>query len=109
MLPGLLLETSMAAPLPPTAHRALHVLRFIDVLEDDDPTKLSWTKIGVAISTVFTTVTGFAAMIQSSTDSLAHANWTVFGYAIGLHTVAKGAHEIKRWTETPDDPDAPRT
>lgn len=90
----------MAAQLPPTAGRALRVLRFVDVLEDDDPTKLSWTKIGVALSTVFTTITGAVATVQTVVGTVAHTEWATFAAAIGLHAVTKTAHEVKRYTES---------
>lgn len=89
----------MAVPIPPDAKRSMRVLRFIDVLEDMDPTKLSWTKIGVAWSTVLTVITGTTAAIQTALDSAAHTNWSILAAAVGLHGITKTAHEVKRYTE----------
>lgn len=91
----------MADIVPPqeSAPKWLHRLFFIDLLEDAMPKKISWTKVGVMMSTVFTTVTGAAATIQSVIGTAAHTDWSLFASAIGLHTVTKGMHEMKRYTE----------
>ena len=89
----------MAEPLPQGVGRGLRILRFCDLLEDSDPSKLSWTKIGVACSTICTALTGFTAALQSSVADVAHTDWKAFGLAIGFHAVTKTAHEIKRRTE----------
>ena len=91
----------MALPLPEDAGTWKHLLRFIDLLEDNDPTKLSWTKIGVAWSTLLSIFTGAVTAVQSIVGTVAHTEWTAFAAAIGLHAITKTAHEVKRYTETP--------
>ena len=89
----------MAVPLSPGSSRAMRVLRFLDVLEDDDPTKLSWTKIGVAFTTLLNILTLTTAALQQSIDNIGHTNWQLLLTAGGLHAVTKTAHEVKRRTE----------
>ena len=89
----------MAEKLPDGARWPMHVLRFVDILEDADPTKLSWTKIGVAFTTVLNMVTSGTAAIQAAVGNLGHTDLGLLGTALGLHVVTKGAHEIKRYTE----------
>lgn len=91
----------MTATSPQASSYLMRALRFWDLLEDSDATKLSWTKIGVALSTVLTTVTGAACAVQQVVNTVNHTDWSLFAATIGLHTVTKGAHEIKRWTEAP--------
>jgi len=89
----------MIASLPQGASRWLRALRFADLLEDADPTKLSWTKIGVAFTTVLNFFTMGTATVQQMVGNLGHTDWRLLGGAAGLHVVTKGAHEIKRYTE----------
>ena len=91
----------MAAPLPPGACRLLRVLRFADVLEDDDPTKLSWTKVGVAATTIFSVFTGFFTMVQSALNTAAQTNWALLAAAVSLHGISHGARAFKRVTDNP--------
>lgn len=77
----------------------MRTLRFIDVLEDTDPTKLSWTKIGVAFTTVLNIFTMGTATIQQMVGNIGHTDFGLLGSALGLHVAAKGFHEIKRYTE----------
>lgn len=89
----------MALPLPEGSHLTMRALRFIDVLEDSDPTKLSWTKIGVAFTTLLNMMTAGTAAVREMVGDVAHTDFGLLGMAAGLHVVTKGAHEIKRYTE----------
>lgn len=90
---------ALYAKLPDNAPRKYQILRFWDVMEPSDPTKLSWTKIGVAFSTMFTIITSGATALQHFISTTAQTDWIWMASAIGLHTVTKGAHEMKRITE----------
>ena len=89
----------MAEPLPPEASRILRALRFCDLLEDSDPTKLSWTKIGVAFTTALNILTTGTAALQQAVNNVDHTDWKLLGIAGVLHVVTKTAHEVKRRTE----------
>lgn len=86
--------------LPEGAHLCMRALHFIDILEDSDPSKLSWTKIGVAFTTILNVITMGTATVQQSVGNLGHTDWHLLFGAAGLHVVTKGAHEIKRYTES---------
>lgn len=77
--------------------RALH---FMDVLEDCDPSKLSWTKVGVAFTTILNIVTMGSATVQQVVGNLGHTDWHLLVGAGCLHVATKGFHEIKRYTES---------
>lgn len=82
------------------------VLSFLDLLDDTDQTRLSWTKLGVASSTLLATVTGFATAVQQMIGTVAHTEWQSFAAAIGLHAVTHAARAGVRITQnkaTPDD------
>lgn len=80
-------------------------LSFFDLLDDTDPTRLSWSKIGVASSTVLATVTGFATAVQQFVGSVAHTEWQSFAAAIGLHAVTHAARAGVRSSQRKDAPD----
>ena len=88
-----------SAALAPGASLWMRVLHFIDLLEDEIPDKLSWTKIGVAFTTLLNMVTMGTAAVQTAVGNVGHTDWGLLGSAAGLHLVTKGAHEIKRKTE----------
>ena len=90
----------MVTALPQGASLWLRVLHFADLLEDITPDKLSWTKIGVAFTTILNMVTMGTAAVQAAVGNLGHTDWGLLGSAAGLHVVTKGAHEIKRYTES---------
>jgi len=75
------------------------ILSFCDLLDDTDQSRLSWSKLGVASSTVLTTVTGFTAAIQQISGNVAHTEWQAFGAAIGLHAVTHAARAGVRLTQ----------
>ena len=85
---------------PPKTHvgRALY---FLNVLGDTEPLCLGWTKVGLALSTAFTGVTGAVATVQSMVGSVAHTEWGLFASAIGLHGLSHGIARFKRYQEPP--------
>lgn len=85
-------------PLP-KKHR---VLSFLDLLDDTDQSRLSWTKLGVASSTLLTTVTGFTTAVQTAIGNVAHTEWQGFAAAIGLHAVTHAARAGVRITQAKD-------
>jgi len=84
---------------PPTT-RTARVLYFLNLLGDTDPLCLSWTRVGLALSTVFTAVTGAATAVQQFIGTAAHTDWSLFAAAIGLHGLSHGAARLKRYQET---------
>lgn len=72
------------------------VLSFCDLLDDADPNRLSWSKIGVALSTLMTAVTGFTTAVQGAVGNVAHTEWGAFASAIGLHAISHGARSMVR-------------
>jgi hypothetical protein len=74
-------------------------LYFVNVLGDTHPMCLDWTKVGVALSTCFTVITGGMTAIQQAVDAGAHTSWGLFGAAIGLHGLSHGAYRAKRYLE----------
>lgn len=80
----------------PPKHR---LLSFLDLLDDTNQSRLSWSKLGVASSTVLTTVTGFTAAIQQVVGDVAHTEWQAFVSAIGLHAVTHAARAGVRITQ----------
>lgn len=72
------------------------VLSFCDLLDDSDPSRLSWSKIGVAVSTLMTAVTGFTTAVQGAVGNVAHTEWGAFASAIGLHAISHGARSMVR-------------
>lgn len=76
-------------------------LYFLNVLGDTNPLCLDWTKVGVALSTVFTVVTGAVATVQTVVDRVAHTDWGLFASAIGLHGLSHGVYRLKRHLEPP--------
>lgn len=94
------------APLPGGYSWPWHVLRFIDWLEDADPTKLAWTKINVSISSLCTGFTTVFTTIQTVLVTVGHTDWHVIaGGSVGTalsvawHKIASDKHEAKRSTE----------
>lgn len=81
--------------MTPPSHPVIRALYFVNVLGDTEPSCLSWTKVSVALSTVFTAVTGAAATLQAVVGNVAHTEWQTFAAAIGLHAVAHGARRVK--------------
>jgi hypothetical protein len=83
---------------PPTTllGRALY---FVNVLGDTQPLCLDWTKVGLALSTSFTAVTGAVATVQSVIGTAAHTEWGLFASAVGLHGLSHGIARIKRHQE----------
>jgi|GEM_PF-5456158 len=67
------------------------ILSFCDLLDDTNPNRLSWSKLGVASSTILTTLTGFTTAIQTVIGNVAHTEWQSFAAAIGLHSVTHAA------------------
>lgn len=82
------------------------VLAFLDLLDDTNPARISWSKLGVASSTVLATVTGFTAAVQQGIGNVAHTDWQAFGAAIGLHAVTHAARAGVRITQNKDTGDA---
>lgn len=78
-------------------------LYFANVLGDTAPLCLDWTKVGLAVSTMGTIITGTMATIQQAVDTGAHTSWGLFAAAIGLHGVSHGAYRVKRYLQK-DDP-----
>lgn len=89
----------MAAPLLPGASRATRALRFCDLLEDNDPTKLSWTKIGLAVSTICTAATTAFATIESISGHLHGTDWAALSGSLIFHGLTSTKHELKRRAE----------
>lgn len=83
---------------PPTT-RVGRVLYFLNLLGDTQPLCLSWTRVGLAVSTVFTIVTGAATAVQQFVEASAHTDWSLFAAAIGLHGLSHGAARFKRYQE----------
>lgn len=75
------------------------VLYFVNVLGSTAPLCLDWTKVGVAISTVFTIITGVITTVQSCIGGVAHTEWALFASAVGLHGLSHGAAAVKRHQE----------
>lgn len=78
------------------------VLSFFDLLDDTSQDRLSWSKLGVASSTVLATVTGFTTAVQSVVGDVAHTEWQGFAAAIGLHAVTHAARAGVRITQSKD-------
>lgn len=75
------------------------MLYFLNVLGDTAPLCLDWTKVGVAMSTLFTIITGVATAVQQFVGSAAHTEWGLFASAIGLHGLSHGFARFKRHQE----------
>lgn len=79
------------------------ILSFLDLLDDANQARLSWSKVGVAVSTVMTAVTGFTTAVQGAVGNVAHTEWGAFASAIGLHALSHGARSMVRHQQnTPD-------
>lgn len=81
------------------------ILAFLDLLDDTNEARLSWSKLGVASSTLLATVTGFTTAIQQMIGNIAHTEWTAFASAIGLHMVTHAARAGVRMTQFKQDAD----
>jgi hypothetical protein len=81
------------------------VLSFLDLLDDTDQSRLSWSKIGVASSTVMATLTGFTAALQGAVGNVTNTEWGSFAAAIGLHAVTHAARAGVRYTQQKAAPD----
>ena len=78
------------------------ILSFFDLLDDTDQSRLSWSKLGVASSTVLATLTGFTTAVQTMIGNVAHTEWQGFAAAIGLHAVTHAARAGVRITQAAD-------
>lgn len=84
---------------PPTTPlgRALY---FLNLLGDTAPLCLDWTKVGLALSTSFTAITGTISTVQSVVGGVAHTEWGLFASAVGLHGLSHGIARLKRHQES---------
>jgi len=90
----------MTDQLPVPALKPKHpVLSFFDLLDDTNQSRLSWSKLGVASSTLLATVTGFGTAVQQFVGSVAHTEWGAFAGAIGLHAITHAARAGVRLTQ----------
>lgn len=79
------------------------ILSFLDLLDDANQGRLSWSKLGVAISTLMTAVTGFTTAVQGAVGTVAHTEWGAFASAIGLHALSHGARSMVRHQQPSQD------
>ena len=86
---------------PPVLPRH-RILSFLDLLDDTNQSRISWSKLGVASSTILATITGFTTAVQSAIGNVAHTEWQGFAAAIGLHAVTHAARAGVRITQNKD-------
>jgi len=84
---------------PPTTLLG-RVLYFLNVLGDTQPLCLDWTKVGLAMSTLFTAITGAISTVQAVVGGVAHTEWGLFASAVGLHGLSHGVARFKRYQES---------
>lgn len=84
---------------PPTTLPG-RVLYFLNVLGDTQPMCLDWTKVGLALSTVLTAITGAVSAVQATVNGIAHTEWSLFASAVGLHGISHGIARFKRHQES---------
>lgn len=86
--------------MTPPASKSGRVLYFLNLLGDTAPMCLDWTKVGLALSTTFTAITGAVVTVQATVDGIAHTPWGLFASAVGLHGISHGIARVKRHQES---------